>query len=74
MKVVDGDTIDVLTDDKETIRIRLNGIDCPERVRPCDTNATECLRETIGGQTVRIVSHDQDRYGRTIGDISTTAC
>ena len=27
------------------------------------------MRETIGGQTARIVQHDQDRYGRTIGDI-----
>jgi endonuclease YncB( thermonuclease family) len=26
IKIVDGDTIDVLTDDKETIRLRFNGI------------------------------------------------
>ena len=43
IKVVDGDTVDVLTGDKETIRIRLNGIDCPERVQPLrsDENIVE---------------------------------
>ena len=29
-KIIDGDTIDVLSDDKETIRLRFNGIDTPE--------------------------------------------
>ena len=28
--IIDGDTIDILTGDKTTIRIRLNGIDAPE--------------------------------------------
>ena len=69
VRVVNDDTIDVLTNDNQAIRIRLNGIDCPERGQPFGNNATEFLRETIGGQTARIVQHDQDRYGRTIGDI-----
>ena len=30
VRVIDGDTIEVLTDKKERIRIRLEGIDCPE--------------------------------------------
>ncbi|MEO1984066.1 MAG: hypothetical protein ABGZ24_26425, partial [Fuerstiella sp.] len=34
IKIIDGDTIDVLTDDKETIRLRFNGIDTPERGQP----------------------------------------
>ena len=39
IKVIDGDTIDVLTDSKETIRIRLNGIDLsvPDADRSSDT-------------------------------------
>jgi len=40
IKVVDGDTIDVLTDDKEKIRIRFSGIDTPERGQPYGNNAT----------------------------------
>ena len=69
IRVVNDDTIDMLTDDNQTIPIRLNGIDCPERGQPYGNNATEFLRETIGGQTVRIVEHDKDRYGRTIGEL-----
>ena len=67
--VIDGDTIDVLTDDKKTIRIRLNGIDAPERGQPFGNNAKQFVSESVGGQTVRIVTHGEDRYGRIIGDI-----
>jgi micrococcal nuclease len=69
IKVIDGDTIDVLTDDTVTIRIRLNGIDCPERGQPFGNNARETVSASIGGQMVRIVTHGDDRYGRIIGDI-----
>ena len=40
IKTVDGDTIDVLTEDKKTIRLRFNGIDTPERGQPFGNNAT----------------------------------
>ncbi len=69
IKVVDGDTIDVLTNDEETIRIRLHGIDCPERGQPFSNNATQALKVSILGNVVKVVSHGQDRYDRTIGEI-----
>jgi endonuclease YncB( thermonuclease family) len=58
-----------LTDDKQTIRIRLNGIDAPERGQPFGNNAKRFVSESVGGQTVRIVTHGEDRYERVIGDI-----
>jgi len=67
--IIDGDTIDILTDDKTTIRIRLNGIDAPETGQPFGSNAKQYLSEFIGGQVVRVVTHGEDRYGRTIGDV-----
>lgn len=67
--IVDGDTIDVLTADMTTTRIRLNGIDAPEAGQPFGKNAKQYLSETIGGKSARIVTHDKDRYGRTIGDV-----
>ena len=67
--VIDGDTIDVLTDAKQTIRIRLNGIDAPERGQPFGNNTRETVSESIGGQMARIVTRGDDRYGRAIGDI-----
>jgi micrococcal nuclease len=67
--IIDGDTIDILTADKTKIRIRFNGIDAPETGQPFGRNAKQYLSEFIGGQTVRVVTHDKDRYGRTIGDV-----
>jgi len=67
--IVDGDTIDILTDDKTTIRIRLNGVDAPETGQPFGKNAKQYLSEFIGGQIVRAVTHGEDRYGRTLGDV-----
>lgn len=67
--IIDGDTIDILTAEKTTIRIRLNGIDAPEEGQPFGKNAKQYLSEFIGGQIVRVVTHGEDRYGRTIGDV-----
>lgn len=68
--VIDGDTIDILNADNETIRIRFNGIDCPEKGQPFGNNATDFVKETIAGKMVRVVETDEpDRYGRTIGNV-----
>ena len=67
--VIDGDTVDILTADKETIRIRFNGIDCPERGQPFGNNAKQFVSDSIGGKMVRIVTHGGDKYDRTVGDI-----
>jgi endonuclease YncB( thermonuclease family) len=69
IKIVDGDTIDGLTDAKETIRLRFNGIDTPERGQPFGNNATAFVSSTVGGQMVRLVTHGKDKYDRTIADI-----
>lgn len=52
IKTIDGDTIDVLTADKKTIRLRFNGIDTPERGQPFGNNATKFVSDTVGGQMV----------------------
>jgi micrococcal nuclease len=43
--VTDGDTIVVLTEDKEQVRIRLFGIDTPESRQPFGSKATRLVRE-----------------------------
>lgn len=67
--IMDGDTIDILTDDKTKIRIRFNGIDAPESGQPFGKNAKQFISDHIGGEAVRVVTHSEDRYGRTIGDV-----
>jgi endonuclease YncB( thermonuclease family) len=64
-KVVDADTIDVqLT--SGPIRIRLYGIDAPERSQPWGSEATAFLSGKILHQTVELESFQQDRYERMI--------
>jgi endonuclease YncB( thermonuclease family) len=63
--VVDGDTVDV----SGGTRIRLIGIDTPERGECGYREATEALRSMVGGRAVVLVGgarDDSDRYGRLL--------
>lgn len=65
--VVDGDTIEVSLDgDRE--RVRLVGINAPERGECLADDATRWLRDQIGGREVDLVADesDRDRYGRLL--------
>lgn len=63
------DTITILTAEKKQVQIRFNGIDAPERGQPFGTKSKEILSHLIGELTVRVETHGEDRYGRTIGDV-----
>lgn len=65
-KVIDGDTIDVALS-SGPIRVRLHGIDTPERGQPWGDEATAWLRKTVLGNEVDIEPFQQDRYERLIG-------
>ena len=66
VRIVDGDTIDVLIDGTKQ-RVRLFGVDTPERGEPCYNEATERTRQ-LSGEVVRIESgpRREDRYGRLL--------
>ncbi len=66
--VLDGDTIDVLHNGLPE-RIRLNGIDCPEKAQPYGRRAKEATSDVAFGRDVTVKSYGLDRYGRTIGDV-----
>jgi len=72
-RVIDGDTFVVgrRTDGKE-LRIRLYGVDTPERGEPCFQEATERFRE-LAGNSVRIKygPRETDRYGRLLAYVYT---
>ena len=63
-RITDGDTI-VLMD---STRVRLHGIDTPERDQPYGSEATAAL-ESMVETSVYIVEVDTDRYGRTVGQL-----
>lgn len=71
-KISDGDTITVLSKGKGEVKIRLAGIDCPERGQPWGKKATEALRDQLKeGKNVHIQVVDVDRYGRLVGKVYT---
>lgn len=66
--VIDGDTLEI-----HGVRIRLDGVDAPERGKSCgDVNvyqrAAQALDRFVEGRTVLcMISGAPDRYGREIG-------
>ena len=66
--VVDGDTIDVLHNGKAQ-RVRLYGIDCPEKKQPYGKKAKWFTSDLAFRKTVTVIVKDHDRYGRTIGEV-----
>ena len=63
--IADGDTITVLRD-KEQVRIRLYGIDCPERYQAFSKKAKQFTSGMVFGKVVEVEPVDIDRYGRTV--------
>lgn len=77
IKVIDGDTIDLMIDlGYHTFlkkRIRLDGVDTPEirgEERPEGLISKAAVEELIGGQDVKVKSiRERDKYGRNIARI-----
>ncbi len=66
--VFDGDTVEVLVDERP-VRVRIAGIDTPERGQPWASRARQALSERVFGEVVRVHEVDVDRYGRTVGEV-----
>lgn len=66
--VLDGDTIDVMHNGKPE-RIRLEGIDAPERAQKQGTEARAFINERIYGKEVKVISTGTDKYGRTLAHV-----
>ena len=63
--IADGDTLTVLRD-KEQGRIRLYGMDCPERYQAFSRKAKQFTSEMVFGKVVEVEPVDEDRYGRMV--------
>ena len=66
VKVHDGDTYDLLLEDNTTIRVRMDGIDAPEKGMPYYKKAKQHLGNLCQGHTIKICTDNIDQYGRTI--------
>lgn len=68
--ISDGDTITVLTDQKQQIKVRLYGVDCPETKQAYGTRARQFTSDKVFGKRVRVEVADTDHYGRTVGIVT----
>jgi endonuclease YncB( thermonuclease family) len=66
--IADGDTFTLLVDDVQ-YRVRLSGIDTPERGQPYANAARDALSDLIFRKQVRVENRKTDRYGRIIGRV-----
>ncbi len=66
--VSEGDTITVLSKGKP-VRIRLHGIDCPEKRQAFGKRAKQFTSRVVYGKEVRVKDLGQDRYRRTIAEV-----
>jgi endonuclease YncB( thermonuclease family) len=64
--VVDGDTIKVLTAEKQLLRIRLGFIDAPESGQAFGQRARQTMSELVFDRDVELRFHTVERYGRLV--------
>jgi endonuclease YncB( thermonuclease family) len=67
--VTDGDTLTVLTAQRQQHRVRLSGIDTPERRQAFGQVSKQHLSDLAYDKTVSVVFHKRDRYQRIVGKV-----
>ena len=65
LRIIDGDTMDVLLSSGR-IRVRLQGIDAPERDQSGGREAQRWLQQRLINQAIRLEPVSQDRYERMV--------
>jgi endonuclease YncB( thermonuclease family) len=68
--VADGDTITVLDQQKNTYKIRLQGIDAPEKKQAFGEKSKQSLHDLVHSKQVRIEYDKEDKYGRIVGKVT----
>ncbi|MDX5436526.1 MAG: thermonuclease family protein [Pontibacter sp.] len=66
--VKDGDTIELLRNGQE-VTVRLYGVDTPEKNQAYGQRAKQYTSDLAFGKNVKLIVHNTDRYGRTVGTI-----
>ena len=71
VKVSDGDTLNVQKVENgkfvgEVMKIRMFGIDAPEKTQDYGIESKQALEKLVNGKTLEIEEKNKDRYGRTV--------
>ena len=69
VSVADGDTITVLDAEKTQHKVRLQGIDAPEKAQAFGAKSKQALYEMVHGKTVQVSFEKSDKYGRILGKV-----
>ncbi len=69
VSVADGDTITVLDGNKTQHKIRLQGIDAPEKAQAFGQKSKQALNQLVHSKMVTVEFEKKDKYGRTVGKV-----
>jgi endonuclease YncB( thermonuclease family) len=69
VRIADGDTLTVLTANQTQVKVRLAGIDAPEKAQPFGERSRQNLARLVAGKAVEVRWHKRDRYGRVVGQV-----
>lgn len=69
VRVIDGDTVEVLVAGQQSERVRLLGIDAPESKQEFGQNSKQSLENCVAGGPVTVSYNETDRYGRLLGKV-----
>ncbi len=69
VRIADGDTVSILDDRNTQHKVRLYGIDTPERDQPYGKAAKRILTQLIDEKPVGVVIVTTDSYGREVGTL-----
>jgi endonuclease YncB( thermonuclease family) len=67
--VADGDTLTVLDDQRTQHKIRLQGIDAPEKAQAFGQKSKQSLNQLVHSKIVTVEFQKKDKYGRTVGKV-----
>ena len=70
INVVDGDTVHLLNDNQEKLKVRLHHIDAPELDQSYGKESKFVLEQLILNKKVTVISDKKDKYKRLLGVIS----
>jgi len=69
VKIYDGDTLAIVDGMSRELRVRLSGIDAPERAQPFGAASRKSLAELARGKTALIEYYKLDKYGRLVARV-----
>jgi endonuclease YncB( thermonuclease family) len=65
--ISDGDSLTLLVDGDQQLKVRLAGIDSPEKKQSFGNAAKKALSDKVFSQNIRLEVRGTDKYGRTLG-------